>query len=193
MSDRDDLLGGEFEWMDDPAAGTGDASAEPPPSRGPRSLKSDLDRLRKGATASPGRLALLVLAAVVAAAIVAAIIAAVVAGGGDKEQASTTVETRPPATTPAETQPQPAPAPAPPAITVSPTTTLRAGDEGAAVRTLQRALRRLGYSAVTVDGDYGAKTEGAVIAFQRAHDLTADGVVGPVTARAMNRALAQAA
>jgi peptidoglycan hydrolase-like protein with peptidoglycan-binding domain len=34
---------------------------------------------------------------------------------------------------------------------------------------------------VVVDGNFGAKTEAAVRAFQRAHGLVPDGIVGPKT------------
>jgi peptidoglycan hydrolase-like protein with peptidoglycan-binding domain len=48
------------------------------------------------------------------------------------------------------------------------------------VRTLQHLLRARGHQ-VTVDGDFGPKTDAAVRAFQAAHHLTADGIVGPHT------------
>jgi hypothetical protein len=189
MSESKDFLGEDFEWKDEPGLRIGNASREPVPSRQPRSLKSDLDRFRKQATASPGRLALLTLAVAVSVAIVVAV---VLSAGGNK-QTSSPAQTTSPGTTPLQTQPQPAGAPpAQPAIAVSPATMLRAGDHGPAVRTLQRALRRLGFAVGSLDDVFGPQTEAAVIAFQRAHGLSADGLVGAKTARALNRALARA-
>jgi peptidoglycan hydrolase-like protein with peptidoglycan-binding domain len=49
------------------------------------------------------------------------------------------------------------------------------------VRTLQRALTRLGYAVGGVDGLFGPRTEAAVVAFQTRHGLVADGVVGAAT------------
>lgn len=51
------------------------------------------------------------------------------------------------------------------------------------VRGVQQALMWLGYNigSAGVDGDYGLNTQNAVIAFQRNHGLTADGVVGKNT------------
>jgi peptidoglycan hydrolase-like protein with peptidoglycan-binding domain len=48
------------------------------------------------------------------------------------------------------------------------------------VRSLQYLLDAHG-AKVAADGVFGANTEAAVLAFQRAHHLTADGVVGPQT------------
>lgn len=43
---------------------------------------------------------------------------------------------------------------------------------------LQDALNYLGYSSGSIDGIFGAKTKAAIIKFQRANSLSADGIVG---------------
>jgi peptidoglycan hydrolase-like protein with peptidoglycan-binding domain len=58
--------------------------------------------------------------------------------------------------------------------------TLRVGSSGADVETLQQQLAAAGH-ACTVDGKFGPATRAAVVAFQRARGLGADGVVGPMT------------
>ncbi len=63
--------------------------------------------------------------------------------------------------------------------------TLRPGDEGADVRRLQEALRRLNYN-VAVDGKYGPATVRAVQEFQTSRSLVADGVVGRSTWAVLN-------
>ena len=50
---------------------------------------------------------------------------------------------------------------------------------------IQQKLKDLGYYTGTVDGIYGAKTRSAVIAFQKANGLTADGIAGPKTIAAL--------
>ena len=63
---------------------------------------------------------------------------------------------------------------------------LRNGSTGDDVRRLQRVLvmmKSLGFEQI--DGMFGAKTEAAVRGFQDALDVTVDGVVGPVTWRAL--------
>ena len=59
--------------------------------------------------------------------------------------------------------------------------TLRYGSEGAEVTTLQNRLIALGYLAGSADGKFGRDTKAAVIAFQKANQLDADGVVGADT------------
>lgn len=60
---------------------------------------------------------------------------------------------------------------------------LRKGDKGDSVKALQILLIGHGYSCGEwgADGDFGAGTENAVRAFQKAHGLTVDGIVGPAT------------
>ncbi|MDG4801730.1 peptidoglycan-binding protein [Micromonospora sp. WMMD980] len=61
---------------------------------------------------------------------------------------------------------------------------LRQGNQGADVAELQRLLNRRGYK-LTVDGEYGPATKRAVLAFQRARRLVADGVAGQATVSAL--------
>jgi hypothetical protein len=58
---------------------------------------------------------------------------------------------------------------------------LRRGSRGDAVRDLQAALLRAGFSPGPIDGIFGPQTEGAVRAFQLARSLLLDGIVGPQT------------
>ena len=71
------------------------------------------------------------------------------------------------------------------------TRTLRRGDSGADVKELQ--IRIAGWAAdtasqtfVSTDGAFGPGTEAAVIRFQRAYGLGADGIVGPATHSVLN-------
>lgn len=63
--------------------------------------------------------------------------------------------------------------------------TLKIGDKGASVVTLQEALNKHGV-IVKVDGDFGPTTDKKVKEFQSAHGLSADGVVGDNTWAALN-------
>ena len=112
--------------------------------------------------------------------------AGVFSTGGGRPAATTT-------TTTATTAPQlttTAPTTQPAAIVIAPTVTLKPGDNGAQVKLLQSALAQLGYSPGTVDGLYGTSTTTAVTNFQRAHNLTADGILGPASLAALTSALA---
>ncbi len=62
---------------------------------------------------------------------------------------------------------------------------LKLGMTGGGVRALQQRLKDLGYYSGSVDGEFGAGTQAAVIAFQSANGLTADGVAGKSTLNAL--------
>jgi murein L,D-transpeptidase YcbB/YkuD len=71
----------------------------------------------------------------------------------------------------------------------APTSTLKPGDKGTQVAVLQRALASLGFSSGKADGNYGPATTSAVKRFQTSVNLTADGILGPATLRALVNAL----
>lgn len=62
---------------------------------------------------------------------------------------------------------------------------LRQGAKGGEVKEVQRRLKQWGYYNGAVDGIFGASTKKAVIAFQKKNGLTADGVVGKATYKAL--------
>ena len=79
-----------------------------------------------------------------------------------------------------------------PAATTTPVTsskkevgisTLKKGSEGKTVKALQILLIGYGHSCGScgADGDFGSATQKAVIAYQKANGLEADGIVGPLT------------
>lgn len=69
-----------------------------------------------------------------------------------------------------------------------PPRTLRKGDKGEDVRSLQVALNADPRYPTKVDGIFGGDTESSVRAFQADHGLTADGIVGPKTWAALETA-----
>ena len=85
--------------------------------------------------------------------------------------------------------PAPAPTPTPqPSINND---VLSIGDTGEDVRELQEWLVKLGYNVGSKgpDGDFGSKTYAAVIDFQRKYNLKDDGIVGPLTKKAIKEAI----
>lgn len=127
-------------------------------------------------------------AAIIAASVLALLFAGLAAAGvfsGSKSPAasisisSVTLPTTSATSTPPVTTPS----------AQAPTTTLNPGDTGTEVKTLQRALAALGFSAGKPDGYYGPATQTAVKQFQSSKGLTADGVVGPQTLTALQQAL----
>ena len=79
-----------------------------------------------------------------------------------------------PAATTAPAQAKATPAPADDGV-------LRMGAKGDTVKNLQNQLIALGYLTGKADGNFGAKTYAALVAFQKANKLTADGVAGTKT------------
>jgi peptidoglycan hydrolase-like protein with peptidoglycan-binding domain len=80
---------------------------------------------------------------------------------------------------------------------------LKIGSKGPRVQSVQEMLKLLGYGSwnyseaepvredLVCDGDFGPKTESAVIAFQTAEGLYADGIVGSSTMRSLQDAWQQ--
>lgn len=58
---------------------------------------------------------------------------------------------------------------------------LRKGDKNGSVQTMQVLLNRYNKAGLDEDGDFGAKTEAAVIAYQKSRKLDVDGIVGKQT------------
>ena len=63
--------------------------------------------------------------------------------------------------------------------------TYRQGSSGQTVITIQTKLKNWGYYSGSVDGIYGSATVKAVKLFQQKNGLTADGICGPATLRAL--------
>jgi peptidoglycan hydrolase-like protein with peptidoglycan-binding domain len=68
--------------------------------------------------------------------------------------------------------------------------TVKKGSKGDAVRGVQEEFQFRNLSddpsnAPAIDGDFGPKTDAAVRAFQDALDIDVDGIVGPITWRAL--------
>ena len=67
--------------------------------------------------------------------------------------------------------------------------TIRFGDRGDRVKTLQQSLITLGYLSGKADGIFGTRTKNALKAFQRNKRLTSDGIAGKKTLTAIVSAL----
>jgi hypothetical protein len=70
---------------------------------------------------------------------------------------------------------------------------IRLGMEGPVVEDLQRRLNELGFTVAALDGVFGGETLHALVAFQKVNGLGRDGVVGSLTARALEHAAIPAA
>ncbi|MGF1537827.1 MAG: peptidoglycan-binding protein, partial [Elainellaceae cyanobacterium] len=65
---------------------------------------------------------------------------------------------------------------------------LERSEIGEAVTELQRRLTALGFYDGPIDGNYGPRTEAAVSRFQSENELVTDGIAGPATLAAIDRA-----
>lgn len=70
-------------------------------------------------------------------------------------------------------------------LTDSIQTLSKMGSQGTEVKQIQTKLKSMGYYKGTVDSVFGSGTKSALISFQRAKGLTADGVAGDKTLKAM--------
>jgi Putative peptidoglycan binding domain len=157
-------------------------------------------RVRRGSTSEHAlqQRRLVAVAVLLAVVVVAVIVVVLSSTGGSPSTTPPVSTTQPPVTQPTggtTTSPGKktgSTTPRTPSVTVDlpKGTTLKSGDKGAGVATLQRALTRLGTASLKADGKFGPATQQAVISFQTQHSLTADGVVGSKTAQAINTALA---
>lgn len=63
--------------------------------------------------------------------------------------------------------------------------TVHRGMLGDQIEQIQRQLRAADFYFLSIDGNFGGGTEAAVKAFQKAHNLVPDGIVGRLTAEAL--------
>ena len=189
-TDPDDWFGELARQARPKAGGTTDVETWIGPDEGPHPAagldEEGAERARDGFTIKLGTLLALAAGIVVVVLVAGLALGGVFSGNGRHpargETTAAAVTPRTPSTTSTT-----AARPAHPAS--APSTTLKPGDHGAQVKLLQRALTRLGYDAGTIDGDYGSSTEAALTRFQKASRLTADGVLGPASLRALELAL----
>jgi len=66
---------------------------------------------------------------------------------------------------------------------------LRPGDTGPAVVQLRNRLMRMGYLDRSATAEYDASLQAAVVTFQANNGITADGIAGEATIRAVNRSI----
>ncbi len=67
---------------------------------------------------------------------------------------------------------------------------LTLGSQGPSVTLLQKDLTLLGFYTYSIDGQFGPKTYAAVVNYQKSRGLKMDGIVGPITKKSLNTALA---
>ncbi|MFZ0341162.1 MAG: peptidoglycan-binding domain-containing protein [Gaiellaceae bacterium] len=194
MDGRDEHGPGYDDWFDEPEPPTETQSGA---NRGVHEDTEEVWVLPEEEDAGPHRQRELVVAgrhltmtqvAIISLSIVAIVLAVAAAFGAfDSGKAAVppvpTLTVKPPAKTTTTTQTNTTPA------VQAPTETLKPGDTGAQVKDLQKSLASLGFSPGTPDGDYGPSTQQAVERFQVSKNLDEDGIVGPATLAALQKAV----
>jgi peptidoglycan hydrolase-like protein with peptidoglycan-binding domain len=173
----------DFAWEEPGAPAAAAAVAIPlvPPvprvrrRRQTRTFAGDIRRLSEAVGLSPFGLGLVLLAVVVAAVGIRVLVT------GDRG-AEIAKREPPRALAPAK---KPGTSPTSPIEAPSRAQTFEPDDHGAGVRDLQTALSALGFYEQGADGAFGPGTGAAVVEFQSARGLEADGVAGPLTAEAL--------
>ncbi|MDH5333263.1 MAG: peptidoglycan-binding protein, partial [Thermoleophilia bacterium] len=189
-----DRVGDEDDWFATPGTDPFDSDTivweDPEPERPPRRRPSPLAGPWIAIAALVGAVVLIVGGILLAQSLTDS--------DGSSATPTTSVPTTPttPATTPTttttdttDTTPATTTEPSTGDITLPEGVKLRSGDSGSGVEAVQRALAKLGYDPGAIDGDFGPATEAAVVAFQTAEGLSADGVVGTDTLNALAAAL----
>jgi len=62
---------------------------------------------------------------------------------------------------------------------------------GLSAKQIQKALKNAGFYQGSIDGKIGSRTKKAIIEFQKAHGLKADGIVGKRTSVELNKYLSR--
>jgi peptidoglycan hydrolase-like protein with peptidoglycan-binding domain len=150
------------------------------------------DRAGPETVARRRRIAIFAALAVAVLIVIIVIVATSGGSGNSPNVVATTTQPTQPTTSPQTTATTPTTTTPSLHVTIPAGGNLSSGDSGTAVVALQKALKALGFYDGKADGDFGSGTEAAVIAFQEAHNLDQDGVVGTDTAQALNQALAAA-
>jgi len=70
-------------------------------------------------------------------------------------------------------------------------TTVYSAPVNLSAKQIQKALKSAGFYQGAVDGKIGSKTREAIIKFQKAHNLKADGIVGKRTSVELNKYLSK--
>jgi hypothetical protein len=135
-----------------------------------------------------GRTLTMTQVAIIALSLLAIFFAILAAFGVFGDNKTTTLPVTVPTTHPTQTLPTSTPANTTPTVP-APSQTLKPGDTGSQVTVLQKALAALHFSPGKPDGDYGPSTQNAVERFQIAKGLGEDGIVGPATLAALQKAL----